>query len=91
MNDALREIDLWCQQNKLTLNIYKTNFIIIKNPQNRFLLTEQITECETTKYLGITIDKSLNWSSRINNLRNDLHKVIGLIYQASLFLPTVSM
>jgi exonuclease III len=94
INLGLDEVKSWCFANKLTLNIEKTNYIIIKNPQNPFILFEKFAINETNinnansiKFLGITIDKNLNWSSHIENLRKQLRQSLGLIYQASSFLP----
>jgi hypothetical protein len=98
INFGLDRVRVWCNTNKLTLNIDKTNYIIIKNPQNRFHLTKTITmngspisEAENVKFLGIIIDPKLNWSGHINKLRLDLHKSLGLIYLASTYLPTSTL
>lgn len=95
INDSLANVQDWCNANKLTLNIEKTNFIIIKNPQNHFQLANKITlnnspisQAESIKFLGIIIDTKLNWSKHIDSLRSQLHKSLGLIYLASSFLPT---
>ena len=93
INQGLNIISTWCKLNKLTLNIDKTNFIIIKNPQNNFRLNKEIsidglpiTNANSIKFLGVTIDSKLNWSSHIENLRMQLRKSLGIIYQASAFL-----
>ena len=95
LNSDLNKIGNWCMQNKLTINIEKTNLIVIKNHQNRFKLTENIcihdkniVEISRIKFLGVTIDPSLNWSSHIDNLRSQMYRSLGLIYHASSFLPT---
>ena len=94
INDELNNIKNWCNSNKLTLNIDKTNFIIIKNAQNKSVMYKEIkmhnteiAETNEIRFLGVIIDKSLNWSAHIHNLRSNLHKSLGLIYQASTFLP----
>jgi len=94
INRNLERIKTWCFTNKLTLNIEKTNFIIIKNPQNKFHISQPLfinntksNNAESIKFLGITIDKNLNWATHIENLRNTLRRNLGLIYVASTFLP----
>lgn len=94
INSNLERLKIWCFENKLTLNIEKTNFIIIKNPQNKFQISQplfinntEINNAESIKFLGITIDKNLNWATHIENLRNTLRQNLGLIYVASTFLP----
>ena len=94
INNALKVVGNWCHANKLTVNIQKTNFIRIQNYQNKAsfnhdidLFTNKIVESRCVKFLGITIDPTLSWSVHIENLRNQLHKSLGLLYQASSFLP----
>jgi hypothetical protein len=78
----------------MTLNIQKKNFLLIKNYQNPTTLFDHpkiensfLTEATSTRFLGIVIDQTLSWSEQINNLRNQLHKSLGLIYRASSFMP----
>lgn len=94
INEALDRIGNWCYSNKLTLNIQKTNFITIKNYQNKAtfdknieIFKNRISEKSNIKFLGIIIDSTLSWSNHIDNLRTQLRKVLGLIYQASTCLP----
>ena len=36
INEDLKAFSDWCTINRLTINISKTNYIILKNPQNKF-------------------------------------------------------
>lgn len=94
INNELSAVSKWCHENKLTLNVSKTNYLQIKNYQNPKTISHpiilngaQLEQVSSTKFLGITIDQSLSWSNHINNLRAELHKSLGLIYRASSFLP----
>ena len=94
INTALKNVFSWCSENKLTINSTKTSYVIIKNHQNSFKLDTDVVlndtkllEAQTIKFLGITIDSTLNWAPHIANLRNELRQSMGLIYQASSFLP----
>lgn len=95
INSDLEIFNKWCHANKLTLNTEKTQYIIIKNPQNSFKFVKTITINDSTisstdaiKFLGITIDSKLNWAKHIDNLRVKLRQSTSLIYIASTFLPT---
>ena len=95
INLNLEAIGNWCHSNKLTLNIQKTNFILVKNYQNNFvlnntikILNKNINETNTIKFLGITIDQTLSWSEHINLIRLELRKSLGLLYQASTLFPS---
>lgn len=98
INEGLDILKDWCNANKLTLNTDKTNYIVLKNPQNHFRLSREIRinnskikSTESLKFLGVTIDNKLNWSIHIEFLRKQLRQSLGLIYQASLFLPNSSL
>ena len=67
INYNLELVLQWCNQNKLTLNVDKTNIILIKNPQNNFKLaynimldTKSLTLVNELRFLGVTINTSLN-------------------------------
>jgi len=94
INDELLTVSRWCNKNKLTVNLTKTNYLHIKNYQNPITINGPIQinntnllEVTSTKFLGIQIDQNLSWSDHINTLKSDLHKSLGLIYRASSFLP----
>ena len=68
----LRIINDWCKENGLKLNAIKTQ-IIIFNRKNNLKLPRPITLhgidiefCDTVKYLGIHLDKRLNWHKQIH-------------------------
>ena len=65
---------------------------------------ELITRVRVTEFLGVLIDKDLNWRHHINTVRTKLSKFVAIIYNASclinhdrmyilycyLFLPYIS-
>ena len=94
INSSLNKVNNWCIANKLTLNLTKTNYIIVKNYQKNFVLNSTIhidniplSPSSEIKFLGVVIDTNLNWCAHINSLRTQLNKVTGMIYLASKFLP----
>ena len=71
----LEEIRVWLAANKLTLNMTKTEFLLIGSRQRLSNLTESPTikinqvpveQVSTTKSLGVHIDQNLNWDFHIN-------------------------
>ena len=63
----------WLRANKLTLNMTKTDFILIGSWQRLSTLAvsptitiydNQVSQVTTAKSLGVTIDNKLDWSSR---------------------------
>ena len=63
--------------NHMSLNEYKTKFMIITSRQKRqniittpslYIKDTPVYEVTTHKVLGVIIDQNLNWSSHVNNL-----------------------
>jgi len=56
--------------NKLTLNLEKTNYLVLQTPQNKRKLNlnsikigdSYLKETNSIKFLGVEIDKSLSWN-----------------------------
>ena len=75
VNNELNEIQKWCTMNKLTLNVDKTNFMILKNNQNKYefprtaltLHGKILNQVESVKFLGVHIDTNLSWKVHIKN------------------------
>lgn len=97
LNCELLNIDCWFKCNKLSLNIKKTNFIVfrsnrsrknIKNIQNE-INGRAIQRVEYTKFLGIHLDKYLDFTNHIEFLTNKLSKYVGLFLKIRHYLPTV--
>ena len=73
----------------LSLNYPKTNFMVInkyphKSVSARFNLNLNdiaLKQVKTIKYLGISIDETLTWTSHIRQLTLQLSKYAGLFYR----------
>jgi len=76
--------------NKLSLNIKKTNYIILKSRTKSLthmpdILIEgnTIDMVEFNKILGIIINASLTWSNHINLIKQKISKTIGILKYVS--------
>ena len=94
INSELKLVENWCSRNKPTVNMDKTNFIIIKSYQNRFQLNKKLklfgndlNETESIKFLGVYIDKNLTWESDINHVNKQMRSMSSLMVKSSEFLP----
>ena len=74
LNQDLENVHNWLRANKLTLNMTKTEFMLIGSRQRLSTLTEsptfaiydfQVSQVTTAKSLGVTIDDRLDWSVNI--------------------------
>ena len=76
------ELNRWCISNTLTINSNKTNFILFHTinkpiPNNFSEITTEFMRIKRVisfKYLGKTLDETLNWSEHVNILCESLLK-----------------
>ena len=77
LNEDFEKIRLWLQTNKLSLNVVKTEYMLIGSRQRlaKLLLkpnvcigSDPIKRVRDTKILGVYIDESLRWSKRTEEI-----------------------
>lgn len=69
LNDQMMEVDKWLKVNKLILNANKTKVMLIKSVRKKTIgklnikwLNQILEEVDEIKYLGVIIDKNLNFT-----------------------------
>ena len=82
VNAELDKVYRWLNSNRLTLNISKSNFMIISRKRNISPLSIRIEgntleQCKTYKYLGVIIDENLNWKSHIEYICGKISRAVG--------------
>ena len=88
VNNEMDNVDVYFIQNKLSLNIPKSSHMDIKNCDFEVSIRNQVIEKEsTTKYLGILMDKSLNYKNHINKLKAKLSVHSGVICKLRHYIP----
>ena len=100
LNSELKDLKLWLQGNKLSLNVLKTQALIVgSQPKIRkitdkdidhllfFIGNSQVENVDRTKYLGVIIDRNLDWKEHVNNLRTKVSRAIGFLKYSRKFLP----
>ena len=77
INEELTKVKKWCDLNKLSINIKKTNYMIVKSSNKKITenINIKITNIDGTiyclerkdhiKYLGVLIDEKLSWKYHI--------------------------
>ncbi|MEC8569017.1 MAG: reverse transcriptase domain-containing protein [Pseudomonadota bacterium] len=84
VNLELSRISTWFQSNKLTLNVYKTCFLLIHRRREKLSLQlslngAPISQKEEVKYLGVILDHKLSWKSHINSCTSNLSKCLWAV------------
>ena len=100
MNHELILVKNWCDTNKLSINLKKTNFLIIKSTRKK--LTTQfhiklpcsdtdffLEQKDSIKYLGVLIDDKLNWKKHISFISSKISRNTGVFFKLRHYLsPT---
>ena len=78
LNTELRSLNQWLISNKLSLNVAKTEFMVIGSNQRLHSFSDDqinieidaklITKVKEAKSLGVIIDEHLSWSNHIDAL-----------------------
>lgn len=95
LNNNLKSIANWFSKNELTLNIQKTKYMVFGSSHivGKFSnisvnygdnVLEHVNEF---KYLGVTLDPHLSWTSHINTINSKVSKKIGIIRRVKCLLP----
>ena len=99
INNDLMQLETWHKDNKLSLNVAKTNFMLIATKQKHSYLksrnedlsliiqNKELEVIRNNKYLGGVIDNSLNWTEHIKTVSVKVSKAIGFLRHAKTFLP----
>ena len=98
INNDLKQLDIWLQGNKLSLNVAKNNSMLIATKQKHNILKSGNDDLDLkirdndfeiiqkTKYLGVPIDNSLNWKDHIKTVSTKVSRAIGFLKHAKTFL-----
>ena len=85
-NTELAKVALWFDSNKLTINVNKTQMIMLSRKkiltsQNEVILRNEIVQrVNKAKFLGVIVDQHLNWKDHIS-ISQKISKSCGIIYQ----------
>ena len=101
LNLDLLKLQDWLHANKLSLNVVKTQSLIIGSGPNirkiesqpdappSFSIGDQDIEMITNaRYLGVQIDSKLNWDRHIDTIKTKANRALGLIKYSKKYLPS---
>ena len=94
VNVHLEKVSNWCNANKLTINLSKTNYMIMSGSrkviQVKGLLkmsNTTLNEVAVASFVGLNIDKHLTWKPHIEIVNKSIRKKIGIIYRLRSCVP----
>ena len=81
INTELIHVLDYCAVNKLTINFSKTHYIIFKSVRKKepVINIPNMQQKDHIKYLGVYLDKYLNWEHQIKVVHSKVSKNIGII------------
>ena len=93
VNSELSKFYLWTLANRLTINIGKTNYMLISNrapngPEYDLSINQRRLECqENVRFLGVIIDHRLKFNAHISYISDKLSKSVGVLNSMKTFVP----
>ena len=88
MTKDLKGITSWLSANKLTLNVLKTDFMLIGSRQRVAALEGNVTlrlndavlqQVYSLQCLGVNVDQNLTWDSHIASIRKKVTRNVGIL------------
>ncbi len=85
VNEELKKVYEWLASNRLTLNIKKSKYMIVTKKRVNFsnfsvqINGTSLERCNDYKYLGVYLDKDLNWKKHIDYLSEKISKSCGIL------------
>ena len=96
LNQEFQNLNIWLKVNKLSLNIAKTEFMIIGSRQrlnvnvdghiNISINDQPIKKVNETETLGMTIDQHLTWSKQVEEKSKKISSAIGALKRIRPFI-----
>ena len=93
INLELAKIHDWLKVNKLSLNISKTKFMLFFAPQRKVrtpclkIDNHIIDIVDEFNFLGVILDKHLNWKSQVNAVSKKISRVAGVLCRLRNYIP----
>ena len=92
-NRELKLFKQWSDANRLTINVSKTNCLMVSNifgqlsPGNLFIEDQEIDIVRCVKFLGVFIDNNLKYDEHIKFICDKMSKSIGVIFRIRRLVP----
>ena len=99
INLNLSKVTDWLIANRLSLNVKKNKYMLFHPYQKditqvtpRLMLNnDEIERVDSFNFLGVTIDKHLNWKQHTEIIANKLSKYCGILFKLKNYLPIYIM
>ena len=93
LNSELAKVQSWMTANRLTINVAKTEMLLISNRNkpdvdNQIAINGDSVRCaDSCKFLGVILDNNLTFNKHINHVVAKLSRSAGILYRIRKSLP----
>ena len=104
VNEDLGYLESWLNANKLSLNVTKTQSLVIGGSKRlndlekvggvkpQFNVGEEtVSIIREAKYLGVMVNQHLNWKEQITTIKKKVSRGIGMLKYSKKFLPLLTI
>ena len=86
VNADLKHLVNWLNANNISINVKKTEMVILNSKQKKLELDLKITVCgkrlhESVKYVSVKSDANLTWQHHVNDLSIKLNRANALLFK----------
>ncbi|KAK9874209.1 hypothetical protein WA026_002565 [Henosepilachna vigintioctopunctata] len=78
--NILKDLVAWCIKNRLILNMAKTECVVLfcdrSSAEIPGEINTQVSVANSTRFLGVHLDKDLKWAQHLANLTSELNSAI---------------
>ena len=99
MNNGMKQVNEWLKNNKLSLNVSKTNYMIMSGKGKKFnendceiMIDNYTLKCvDRINFVGLILDNKFAWKYHIDHIYKKVCRTIGLITKARIILDIDSI
>ena len=93
INNELKCLNRWLKSNKIRINADKTKYMLFFSNKNLIfpikIGNNKINETSVTNFIGIHLDKKMNFVNNTTEMSIKVAKSIGLLYKINRFLNEI--
>ena len=87
----MKNLTDWLNANKISLNVQKTELAIFKHQRKKLdcavkINRKRLYPTDSVKYLGVGIDKNLNWKHHVSDIAIKLNRANALLFKIRNFV-----
>ena len=94
VSKELYKVQKWCYANKVTINLSKSNYMIIKSKRRSVQIKgdldiagSTLLKVDTASFVGLQIDKHLTWTEHIKMVNKTIRSKVGILFRLRHFVP----